>query len=100
MTGGRTPLYLKFFQYSIFLPQRLDLKHNLSPPAIIPYNKMGCVLQMVSWSEFRIRQYRDNDNRDGALHFTRSESSRLQGILFEIEMSEAKNIAFLVDFQT
>ena len=31
---------------------------------------------------------------------TKSESSRLQGFSFEIEMSEAKNIAFLEDFQT
>ena len=31
----------------------------------------GWVLPMVIWSEFRIRQYRDDDHREDAPHFNK-----------------------------
>ena len=32
-------------------------------------NKVGCVLPMVIWSEFRLWQYRDDDHGEYASHF-------------------------------
>ena len=32
--------------------------------------KVGCVFPMVIWSEFRMGQYRDDETREDALHFT------------------------------
>ena len=37
---------------------------------IFPNCKVGCVFPMVIGSEFRMRQYRDDDHRDDALHFS------------------------------
>ena len=34
------------------------------------YDKVGCVFTMVILSEFRMGQYRDDDYRKDALHFT------------------------------
>ena len=31
--------------------------------------KVGCVFQMVIWSEFRMGQYSDDDHREDAPHF-------------------------------
>ena len=31
--------------------------------------KVGCIFAMVNWSEFRMRQYRDDDHQEDASHF-------------------------------
>ena len=36
----------------------------------IQNNKVGCVVSMVIWSEFRMGQYRDDDHREHAAHFS------------------------------
>ena len=42
---------------------------NIQSPLIFNYNKVGCVLPIVIWSEFRIGQYSDDDHRRRAPHF-------------------------------
>ena len=32
-------------------------------------HKVGCIFPMVIWSEFRMRQFRDDDPQEDALHF-------------------------------
>ena len=38
---------------------------------VISMSKVGCVFPIVIWFEFRVRQYRDDDHREDASHFTR-----------------------------
>ena len=34
-----------------------------------PYSKVGCVFLMVIWSEFHMRQFRDDKHREDSTHF-------------------------------
>ena len=43
------------------------------------FNKVGCVITMVIWSEFHMVKYRDDNNQENAPHFSICGSSSTSG---------------------
>ena len=47
----------------------MSRRKNECQKTVSKVNKVGRISPMVAWSEFRMRQYRDDDHREDALHF-------------------------------
>ena len=47
------------------------------------YDKVGCVFTMIIWSEFHTGEYRDDDHREDAPHFSRLNSETFQNFHLE-----------------
>ena len=58
----------------------------LESSTVLIVSQVGCVFPMVILSEFRMDQYRDDDHREDALHFTQRYFSILNSRVPQIKI--------------
>ena len=77
-------------EHSIFLPE--SLSYQVKILRILLFCKVGRVFPMVIWSEFRLGEYRNDDHRENAPHFTCVDHHFFKNNCFKVKINNSRLI--------